>query len=329
MLLEILYFCASIYQCQYYFQTYFMHPSTNYLLVIIGPTASGKTALSIQLAQQFKTVILSCDARQFYREMTIGTAKPTTEELAAAPHQFIDSLSIEEAYNMGAFERDAVAFLEQHYQQEQLAIMAGGSGLYVKAVCEGVDHFPAIDPAVRVALNELWEAKGIEALQAELAIADPVYYQQVDQANPHRLIRALEICRGTGQAFSSFQGKSKAKRPFQAIKIGLDWDRAALYERINKRVDLMVEEGLVEEARSLYPKRHLNALQTVGYQELFQYFDGDIDLNTAIELIKRNTRRYAKRQLTWFRKDQAIHWVNPATAFEASQTILAETYGLR
>ena len=281
-----------------------------------GPTASGKTALAIQLAQHYNTSILSADSRQFYQEMEIGTAKPSAEELAAAPHHFINSLSIQQDYNIGDFERDALAFLEELYQEQDLAVLVGGSGLYIKAVCEGLDVFPPVPAGIREDLVQLLEEQGIEALQQELAVADPIYYNKVDQANPHRLIRALEVCRATNQAFSSFQGKGKTARPFKALTLAIQWDRAVLYDRINKRVDLMLEAGLVEEARALYPYQHFNSLQTVGYRELFDHFEGKIDLPTAIELIKRNTRRYAKRQLTWLRKQEQVHWVAPNTPVE-------------
>ena len=280
------------------------------LLVIAGPTASGKTALGIRLAQHYQTEILSADSRQFYQEMEIGTAKPSAEERAAVPHHFIDSLSIQQDYNIGDFERDALAFLDRFYKQQDLALMVGGSGLYIKAVCEGLDTFPAVAVGVRENLMQVLEEQGIEALQQELAVVDPVYYAKVDRANPHRLIRALEICRSTGQAFSSFQGKERRPRPFQPLTIAIQWERAVLYDRINKRVDQMIEQGLIAEAQQLYPYQHLNALQTVGYKELFDHFNGLTDLPTAIELIKRNTRRYAKRQLTWLRKQEQVHWVS-------------------
>jgi len=286
------------------------------LLVVAGPTASGKTALSIQLAQHYNTIILSGDSRQFYQEMSIGTAKPTPEELGAAPHYLVNQLSIQEPYNVGDFERDALALLQRHYQTQEYAILVGGSGLYIKALCEGLDHYPEVPPVVRQQLIQVWETQGVQALQQELAASDPAYYAQVDQQNPHRLIRALEICRHTGQPFSTFRNQSKTARPFQPLTIAIDWERAALYDRINRRVDQMIQAGLVEEAQGLYPHRTLNALQTVGYQELFSYFDGTIDLPKAVELIKRNSRRYAKRQLTWLRKDASIHWVTPNTPLE-------------
>lgn len=286
------------------------------LLVVAGPTASGKTSLAIQMAQYYNTIILSGDARQFYQEMSIGTAKPTPEELGAAPHYLVDQLSIHDAYSVGDFERDALALLQAHYQTHEYAILVGGSGLYIKALCEGLDNYPTVPAEVREALNAVWQTQGIEALQQELAKSDPIYYTQVDRQNPHRLIRALEICRHTGKPFSSFQNQIKPLRPFQTTTLAINWDRPTLYARINQRVDQMIQAGLVEEARGLYPHRALNALQTVGYQELFAHFDGTIDLATAIELIKRNSRRYAKRQLTWLRKDASIHWVEPGTALE-------------
>lgn len=290
--------------------------SEKILLVVAGPTASGKTALGIQLAQYYHTEILSADSRQFYKEMEIGTAKPSLEERVMAPHHFVDSLSIEQAYNVGDFERDALTFLEQFYQESDLAILVGGSGLYIKAVCEGLDVFPPVSAGVREGLIQVLEDQGIEKLQEELAVADPIYYNKVDRSNPHRLIRALEICRSTGQAFSSFQGKGRAIRPFKTLTIAINWERTELYARINKRVDWMIQVGLVEEAKALYPYQQFNALQTVGYRELFDHFNGLTDLHTAIELIKRNTRRYAKRQLTWLRKQEGVFWVNPDVALE-------------
>lgn len=293
-----------------------MQENNKYLIVIAGPTASGKTALAIQLAQQLDAEILSCDSRQFFKETTIGTAKPDAEELAAAVHHFIDCLSIEEAYNIGDYERDVLAFLEDYYQKKNIAIMVGGSGMYIRAVCEGLDTYPKVDKKIRLELNQLLEIEGVEALQEELKKADPVYYAKVDVSNPHRLIRALEICRGTGQPFSSFQGKNKVERPFTVIKLGIHWERAVLYDRINRRVDLMLEAGLLEEAKTLYPQRALNALQTVGYREFFDYFDGKTTLEEAIELVKRNTRRYAKRQMTWLRKEKDLHWIDAETAID-------------
>lgn len=280
-------------------------PAKKHLIVIGGPTASGKTSLSIALAQHFGVPILSADSRQFYREMSIGTAKPDAEELAAAKHYFIDNLSVDDKYNVGDYEKEAIALLDELYQRHDMAIMAGGSGLFIKAVCEGMDQFPDVPNEVKASVQQLLETEGIEALQAELKVADPAYYEQVDLNNPHRLIRALGVCRASGQAFTSFWQQKKVVRNFKPIYLLLDMDREVLYDRINRRVDLMLEKGLVKEAKSLYSRRMLSSLQTVGYAELFEHFDGTISMEKAIELIKRNSRRYAKRQMTWLRRNPA------------------------
>ncbi len=298
---------------------------TKYLVIVAGPTAVGKTSVSIQLAQQLNTSIISCDSRQFYREMTIGTAKPSPEELQAAPHHFINNLSIKEPYTVGDFEKEVLAFLAQQFQQKQVVLMTGGSGLYIHAVCNGLDVFPDVDPAIRAAIKEQYLAQGIETLQTELQALDPVYFAEVDQANPQRIMRALEVCKSTGKAYSSFRKKQAVKRPFQIIKIALNRDRNLLYERINKRVDIMLSEGLLAEAQALYPYKHINALQTVGYKELFSFMDGEIDRHEAIRLIKRNSRRYAKRQLTWLRKEPDWYWFYPEQFDEISAFILAKT----
>lgn len=282
-----------------------------YLLVVGGPTASGKTALSIRLAQHFQTEILSADSRQFYRELSIGTAKASPEELAQVPHHFINSLSIADEYSVGDFERDALNCLERLFQQHSVVILAGGSSLYIKALCEGLDVFPEVPNEVRQAVEDLYQSAGIEALQAELAASDPVYFQQVDRANPHRLIRAIAVCR-VGGTFSSFRTQEAASRFFTPIYLWMDVPRQELYPRINQRVDQMLTNGLEAEARALFDQRHLNALQTVGYQELFDYFAGNISRDEAIELIKRNSRRYAKRQLTWMRRDGFWHLFAPS-----------------
>lgn len=282
-----------------------------YLIIISGATASGKTSLGIRLAQHFKTVILSADSRQFFREMNIGTAKPDADELAAAPHYFINTLSIYDNYSVGDYERDAIELLNQLFQDHDIVVMVGGSGFYIKAVCEGLDRFPEVPKAIREELITLHETKGIEFLQQELKAKDPEYYEEVDINNPHRVIRALEICRASGKPFSSFRTSKTTKRAFTPIKIAIDWDREKLYERINYRVDLMLEAGLEAEAKKLYPLKHLNALQTVGYQEWFDYFDDTIDREEAIRLIKRNTRRYAKRQMTWLRREGDFHYFKP------------------
>lgn len=283
----------------------------NFLIVIAGPTAIGKTDLAITLARRLGTVILSSDSRQFYRQTSIGTAKPSGEELKAVPHYFINSLDITDNYSVGSFERDALQLLDTQFKQHGAVLMVGGSGLYIRAVCEGLDEFPAVSEDIRMQINLKFKVEGITYLQETLRQLDPDYYAIVDTNNPHRMIRALEICMGTGQTFSSFWTRSTTERPFKCIKIALNTDRAALYERINKRVDKMMELGLEAEARELYPQKELNALQTVGYQELFDYFDGIHTLTEAVELIKRNTRRYAKRQLTWLRKDPEFLWFEP------------------
>src|ERR1700744_1033453 len=284
---------------------------TKTLIVIAGPTAVGKTAVAIKLAQQLNTEIISADSRQFYREMAIGTAKPTDEELAAARHHFVNSHSITESFNVGDFEKQSLQLLDELFKTHDKVIIAGGSGLFIQAVTQGFDELPVADANIRNSLNKQLSEKGIQFLQEKLKEADPVYYEQVDLNNPQRLIRALEVFDTTGKPFSSYRKATINKRPFQIVKIGLNLPRDILYQRINQRVDTMIDQGLVEEVRSLLPYRHLNALNTVGYSELFDYFDEKTDLNTAIELIKQNTRRFAKRQLTWFRKDQEIKWYDP------------------
>ncbi len=280
-----------------------MAEKKKYLIIVSGPTASGKTAFAIQLAKHFNTAILSSDSRQFYREMSIGTAKPTSEEQNTVKHYFIGHLSIRDEYSVGAFERDTLELLTKLYLQNDVIILAGGSGLYIKALCEGLDEFPAVPPSLKDELNTWYENNGLKALQEAVAGADPEYYSSVDQQNPHRLLRALAVYRVSGKPYSSFRKQKASQRPFFPIYLWMDWPRNQLYQRINDRVDRMVEEGLVEEARQLYSLRHLTALQTVGYQELFDHFEGNTDLETSIDLIKRNSRRYAKRQLTWSRRD--------------------------
>lgn len=275
----------------------------NFLLVIGGPTASGKTDVAIRLAQHYDTVILSADSRQFYREMSVGTAKPEAAQLAQVRHYFIDSLSIHDPYSVGDFERDALALLTVLFRQHQVVLLTGGSGLFLKALCEGLDEFPETPLSVRQEVEAIYREQGLEVLQQQLKEADPEYYAQVDLHNPHRLIRALAVFRASGKPFSSFRKKAAVKRDFRPIFLELSWDRAALYERINKRVDLMLDNGLESEARQLYPWKNLPALQTVGYQELFSCFDGAISREVAIEQIKQHSRNYAKRQLTWSRRD--------------------------
>jgi tRNA dimethylallyltransferase len=284
-------------------------PQTKTLIVIAGPTAVGKTAVAIKLAQQANTEIISADSRQFYREMAIGTAKPTDEELAAAKHHFVNSHSITESFNVGDFEKESLQLLDKLFKTHDTVIMAGGSGLFIQAVINGFDELPVADAGIREKLNRELEEKGIRFLQELLKTADPDYYNQVDLNNPQRLVRALEVFEATGKPFSSYRKAVVNKRPFDCIKIGLDLPREVLYQRINQRVDDMMKQGLLAEVSSLLPYRHLNALNTVGYNELFDYFDGKTDLPTAVELIKQNTRRFAKRQLTWFRKDKEVKWL--------------------
>lgn len=280
----------------------------NTLITIVGATAIGKTALSIKLAQHFNCDIISCDSRQFYKEMTIGTAVPEPEELTAAPHHFIQNRSIFEDYSVGQFEKDTLAKLDELFSEKPIQIMVGGSGLYVDAVLKGLDYFPDVDPQIRIDLTTELENKGIEYLQKRLKELDIEAYNTIALDNPHRLIRALEICIGTGKTYSSFKNKPKTPRNFQTIKIGLTADREIMYDRINRRVDIMIEKGLIEEAKKLHPHKNLNALQTVGYRELFEYFEGNFTKEFAIEEVKKNSRRFAKRQGTWFRKDSNILW---------------------
>ena len=283
------------------------------LITVIGPTAIGKTALAIGLAKHFKTEIISADSRQFFKEMHIGTAVPTAVELNTVPHHFIQNLSINNDYSVGDFEREALKKLHELFEKYAVVVMVGGSGLYVDAVCNGLDDFPEVDPAIRKNLKARLEETGILELQNELKKLDFVTYNQIDLENPQRLIRALEICLVSGKPYSSFLSENKSPREFNSIKIGLTAPREIVYDRINQRVDQMIENGLVDEARKLFPYKNLNALQTVGYKELFSYFEGEINLEFAIEEIKKNTRRFAKRQFTWFKKDQEILWFDYLT----------------
>ena len=286
----------------------------NYLITIIGPTAIGKTALSIALAQHFGCDIISCDSRQFFKEMKIGTAVPSDIELAAAPHHFIQNKTIFESYSVGDFEQEALAKLDELFQKNNIQIMVGGSGLYVEAVLKGFDDFPDIDDSVRETINTKFDSLGIEYLQEQLQKLDSEYYQKLQTENPQtlqnsqRMKRFVEVCLGTGKPYSSFIGKRKNVRNFTPIIIGLEADREIMYDRINQRVDIMLNEGLLAEAQALYPNKQLNALQTVGYRELFDYFEGKTTLEFAIEQIKMNTRRFAKRQITWFKRTENVSW---------------------
>ncbi|MGJ8743168.1 tRNA (adenosine(37)-N6)-dimethylallyltransferase MiaA [Polaribacter sp.] len=287
--------------------------NNNYLITIVGPTAIGKTALSIALANHFKTAIISCDSRQFYKEMTIGTAVPDEDELAAAKHHFIQNRSIFDDYNVGDFERDTLKKLDNLFQENPIQIMVGGSGLYVDAVLKGLDYFPQVDEKIRTNLTNQLKVEGIESLQNQLKELDLETFNTIAIDNPHRVIRALEICIGSGTPYSTFKNKPKKPRNFTSIKIGLTADREIIYNRINERVNIMMENGLLEEAKKLHQHKELNALKTVGYRELFSYFEGEFTKEFAISEIKKNTRRFAKRQGTWFRKDETITWFDYKT----------------
>ena len=281
------------------------------LIVIAGPTASGKTAFAIKVAKALNTVILSADSRQFYKEMSIGTAAPTEEELGQVQHYFVYHISIEEKYDVADYERDAIQLLDELFKTHDAVVLTGGSGLFIDAVCNGIDTMPDVEPEIREKVEEMLTDGGLKVLQDEVQRLDPEYFATVDQNNPRRLQRALEVCYQTGKPFSSFRSGETVKRDFDIKKYALLWDRQALIERIDKRVDMMMEQGLLEEAKSLYPKRHLNALNTVGYKELFAYFDGQCTLKDAVEQIKIHTRQYAKRQMTWLRKDTSYQWIMP------------------
>lgn len=281
------------------------------LIVVAGPTAVGKTALAIRLAKKYSTVVVSADSRQIYREISIGTAKPSADELTAVPHYFIDSHSIHDIYTAGDYERDALALLSDLFQMHRVIVMTGGSGLFIDAVCRGLDHLPKPMPGVRERLNRLFREHGLAPLQQMLKEADPAYYQETDLNNPQRVIRALEVFESSGRPFSGFRKRQQLSRPFDVISVALNTERTILYNRINQRVDHMMDQGLLSEATTVYPLKHLPALLTVGYSELFQYIDGDITLETAVELIKQNTRRYAKRQITWFKKNPDTEWFTP------------------
>lgn len=279
-----------------------------YLIVIAGPTASGKTVTAITIAKALRTVIISADSRQFYREIPIGTAAPTREELSEVEHFMIHNLSIEDRYDVADYEKDVLLLLKKLFLNHDAVVMTGGSGLFIDAVCNGLDSIPDISEETRNSVNVLYEKGGVVALQNELQHLDPEYYEIVDKQNPRRLQRAIEVCYQTGLPYSSFRKNNTKERDFKIIKLALLWERNELITRINKRVENMINDGLVEEARSVYHKRNLNSLNTVGYKEMFQYFDGDISLNEAIELIKISTRQYAKRQMTWLRKNNDYRW---------------------
>ncbi|MDO8993939.1 tRNA (adenosine(37)-N6)-dimethylallyltransferase MiaA [Daejeonella sp.] len=299
------------------------------LIVIAGPTAAGKTSLAIQVAKHFKTEIISADSRQFYREMSIGTAKPSKEELAAVRHHLIDSHSILDSFSVGDFEKAVINLLEKLFKTHNQVVLVGGSGLFINAVCNGFDELPVASEETRNALNQILAEKGIEHLREKLKKVDPVYYSEVDIHNPQRLIRALEVYESTGNPFSSYRTKTAKQRDFNIIKLAISQNRGKLYEQINLRVDQMVENGLIEEVEGLNDYRHLNALNTVGYSEIFEYFDGKLSKEEAIDKIKQNTRRFAKRQLTWFKKSEDIKWFDPREYDSILNYLDAETSSLR
>ena len=282
------------------------------LIVIAGATGSGKSDLAIDIALHYHAPIISTDSRQFYRGIPIGTAQPNAEQLQTVEHHFIASHELTQDFNCGAYEQEAMQRLEVLFQKHDYVIAVGGSGLYIKALCDGMDDLPEVDATLREQLMADIKQFGIDAMAERLRELDPAYYEVVDRKNPARVLRALEICIGTGMPYSTLRTGVKRKRPFNIIKIATDMDRALLYERIDRRVDIMVAQGLEQEARSVYHLRDLNSLQTVGYREMFDYFDGTISRDEAIDLIKRNSRRYARRQMTWFRRDNKFAWFNPA-----------------
>ena len=285
--------------------------SAKALIVITGPTAVGKTKLTIDIARHYDIPIINADSRQIYRELKIGTASPTTKELALAKHLFVGTKSIEEYYNASMYEQEVLTYLDSHFKDSDLALMSGGSMMYIDAVCKGIDDIPTIRDDIRTMMKQRLETEGLEALCEELRQLDPEHYEVVDCKNTRRVIHALEICHQTGQTYTSFRKQQQRERPFRIVKIGLNRPREELYNRINARVDEMMGKGLLEEAQELYPKRQLNALNTVGYKELFDYMDGVWPLEEAVERIKGNTRRYARKQLTWFKRDEDVRWFHP------------------
>lgn len=303
-------------------------PQQNTVILIAGPTAVGKTAAAISLAKQFHTEIISADSRQCYREMNIGVARPSPEELLAIPHHFIASHTIHEEVNAGVFETYALEKAETLFKEHPIVVLTGGTGLYIKAFCDGIDEMPAIPSEIRKRIILSYEEKGLGWLQEQLMEKDPLFWKTAEQQNPQRLMRALEFVEAVGQSITLFRSGKKVERPFQVIKIGLEMQRDLLNTRINQRVDMMMQSGLLEETKQLFPLRQLNALQTVGYQELFDHLEDKTDLNRAIELIKQHTRQYAKRQMTWFKKDSSIHWVNAAVDIEDQIFSFLKPYNL-
>lgn len=282
------------------------------LIVLIGPTGVGKTELSLRIAEHFHTHIISSDSRQLYADLKIGTAAPTAEQLRRVPHHFVGTLQLTDYYSAAQYESEVLAVLDDLFKQHETVLLTGGSMMYVDAICKGIDDIPTVNAETRALMLQRYEEEGLERMCAELKLLDPEYYKIVDLKNPKRVIHALEICYMTGKTYTSFRTQQKKERPFRIVKIGLTRDRAELYERINRRVDLMIEEGLVEEAKAVYPYRHLNSLNTVGYKEIFKYLDGEWELPFAIEKIKQNSRIYSRKQMTWFKRDHEIQWFHPA-----------------
>lgn len=299
-----------------------MEQCSKTLVLILGPTGVGKTELSLRVAEHYGCPILNCDSRQVFKSIPIGTAAPTEAEQARVKHYFIATRELEEDYNAGQYVRDALRVLEDLFRTHEVVVMTGGSMLYADAVCYGLDELPAVPAAIRRSVQESYEKHGLTWLQAEVQRLDPNYWEEVDQQNPARLAHCVELSLTTGKPYSSLRTNTRVQRPFRIVKVALERPREELYDRINRRVLQMIEDGLVEEARSVYPKRHLNSLQTVGYRELFACFDGEYDLNRAIELIQQNTRHYAKRQMTWFRRDEDIHWLKANDDYEKNIHII-------
>lgn len=300
--------------------------SAKTLIVITGPTAVGKTALCLDIAQHFGIPIINADSRQIYKELKIGTACPTSEQLQLVPHYFVGSLSLNDYYSASLFEQQVLEILDNEFRTHDIALMTGGSMMYIDAVCDGIDDIPTVDDETRTALKRRLADEGLEALVEELRQLDPEYYEIVDRQNPRRVVHGLEICMMTGKTYTSFRKREKKERPFRIVKIGLNRPREELYDRINRRVDQMVADGLMEEARRLYPMRQMNALNTVGYKELFDYLDGRWTLEEAVERIKGNTRRYARKQLTWYKKDESIKWFHPDQEKEIID-LISQNYG--
>ncbi|MBK5194786.1 MAG: tRNA (adenosine(37)-N6)-dimethylallyltransferase MiaA [Proteiniphilum sp.] len=282
----------------------------NILLVLLGPTGVGKTEWSLKIAEALGNPIISADSRQIYQGMTIGTAAPTEQQLQRVPHHFVGILDPREYYSASQFEEEAVTLAEQLFETHSCVVMTGGSMMYIDAVCHGIDEIPTIDEQLREEVHELYRTEGLDAIRSRLKIVDPLFYDEVDLKNPKRVIHALEVCLMSGKPYSSLRSKQRKERPFRILKIGFMRERGELYDRINIRVDEMIEKGLVEEARHFYPMRHLNALNTVGYKELFDYFDGNSTLDFTIDKIKQHSRNYARKQMTWFKRDKDIHWIN-------------------